>query len=281
MNNTIGYIICETDTGSDKYEQTILNIENDKPEIEAVLQAANSLNRNTRYYKDTELFPELTSERTTELIKTGNMYGEAGHPMSTDLVRQQTIDPKNISHRINKLWTKDNLVMAHITPASTTVGDDFGRVVLDNTKVSFSLRALGSLKETKLGSEVENIRLITYDWVIFPSHKEAYMKSIVNLKESTLLNKTSNLVLRENDMGICVPFNNKEVTEYIKDKSVNVKKVIESLEILYKDIMVNENGTQVTLIDNDNNKIVVFLESYIKNELRNYCEGIHNKRMCS
>ena len=53
-------------------------------------------NRNRRIYEFDELYREVYADRQQkELIPAGQLRAEAGHPMSKDLVRQQTIDPAN------------------------------------------------------------------------------------------------------------------------------------------------------------------------------------------
>lgn len=262
--NTIGYIICET-ASTEPAVPKILKSENDRVNIEAVIQDMNIKNRNGRYYSDSELGPELKSPRLLELLKSRNLFGEAGHPTSTDIARQQTVDPKNLSHLFTKIWTDKNNIMANIQAASTRVGDDFNRLVLDKTKVSFSLRALGSVVNSAKGAEVKNIKIITWDWVIFPSHTSAYMTKMIT--EST----DSTLILSTNENGLLLPITDNKVVSYIKDSSKNIKSVIESFEFLYDSITLNEQGNMVKLVGKDGNVLNIHLESHIQNEIMDYC----------
>ena len=277
MSKTIGYIICETaSTESDK--QKIIGMNNDRVTIETGLQDVNTKNRNGRFYEDKELIPQLKSPRILELIENNSFYGEAGHPTSSDIARQQTIDPTNMSHRINKLWVDGNNIMGLVSAANTSVGDDFQRLILDKTKVAFSLRALGVVKNTSRGAEVKNIRIITWDTVIFPSHKVAYMNNIVNTNDTNSSIKENNMIITESDNGLIIPITNNKVVDYIKEESKNIKNVIESFEFMYKSISLNEFGNMVTLVDNENNKLFVHLESHIQNEIMNHCYDKYNKR---
>lgn len=276
-NNTIGYLICET-ASTEPTNPNILRVTNDRVTIETCLQDMNVKNRNGRFYEDKELVPQLKSPRLLELMQTRNFFGECGHPTSNDISRQQTIDPTNMSHRIDKLWVDNIKVMGHVTAASTRVGDDFNRLVLSGTKVSFSLRALGTVKSTSRGAEVKNIRIITYDMVIFPSHAAAYMNKIINVSESALIGESNNLLLTENDKGLIVPITNNSVASYIKDSSKNVKKVIESFEFLYDTITLNEHGNMINLKDREGNILVVHLESHIQNEIMNHCYDKYKRK---
>lgn len=263
--NTIGYIICET-ASTEPTSPKIINAVNDRVTIEANIQDMNKKNRNGRYYSDSELVPQINSPRINELLKSRNMFGEAGHPTSKDIARQQTIDPKNLSHLFHKIWVDKDNILSHLSAANTRVGDDFNRLILDKTKVSFSLRALGSVTNTSKGAEVKNIRIITWDWVVYPSHASAYMDKIVNESSSE-----SNLLLVANENGLMVPLSNTQVTSYIKDQSKNVKSVIESFEFLYDKIVLNEQANKVTLHGKDGAVFSINLESHIQNEIMDYC----------
>src|SRR5574344_2148025 len=100
-NYNIGYMICETDT-SGLPEAKIVDEKNDKPIAEVILQRTGVRNRNGRFYAAEELDPQLTCPRSLELLSTGNMKGENGHPLSKELIRQQTIDPEHVCFKIIK-----------------------------------------------------------------------------------------------------------------------------------------------------------------------------------
>lgn len=275
MKNQIGWIICET-SSTEMDTTNVVSVEGNRSMIEGCIQDMNKGNRNGRIYSDGDLVPQLTAPRTVELLKSKNMFGEAGHPTSKDLSRQQTVDPTNLSHLFHKLWVDGDKVMAHLTAANTRVGDDFNRLVTSGTKVSFSLRALGSVVKTRKGSEVKNLKVITWDWVIYPSHKAAYMEKILNLNEQCI-NRGNNLILQESSSGLLIPINKEIVTDYVKHESANLRGTIESLEFLYKDITLNESGTMMTLLGYNGDKLCVNLESHIRNELMNYCSTLKGR----
>ena len=63
-----------------------------------ILQTSNEKNRNGRIYLREDLAREIAAPRQQELLRAGQMCGEAGHPIGPDgsnLTRQSTIDPKN------------------------------------------------------------------------------------------------------------------------------------------------------------------------------------------
>ena len=105
-SNNLGYVIIETATTSENImPATVIKKRGDGRLLaEGILQEANMKNRNGRYYDSRDLFPELVTPRQIELISTGNMRGENGHPLSQDLARQQTIDPNNCVVIFTKFW---------------------------------------------------------------------------------------------------------------------------------------------------------------------------------
>lgn len=272
MNKSLGYIICEASKTEMSTENVVSDV-NGRPTIEGPIQDVNNINRNGRIYADNELVPKLKDDRMVELLESRNLFGEAGHPMSKELSRQQTIDPNNLSHLFEKIWVDGDKIMAHISAADTNVGDNFNRLIKSGTKVAFSLRALGNLVKTSKGSEVKDIRIITWDWVIYPSHKVAYMDKFVNLAESCLDNGNQ-LIMNESSSGLLVPITKNIVTDYIKDKSDNLKCATESLEFLYDSITINEAGNMIELVDKTGDKLCVHLETQIRNEIMDYCSRI-------
>ena len=270
--NNIGYVIIETATTSDNVpESKIIRRRDDgRIEGEGVLQEANMKNRNGRWYDSRDLFPELIAPRQQELLSTGNMRGENGHPLSKDLVRQQTIDPNNTVCIYTKFWTEGNFVMGRFFGAYNERGDEFDRELANGMKPSFSLRALGSIQNTRRGAEVKGIKLITYDRVIYPSHDKAYTTRLVT-ESSNLIPEGNNLVLEESDAGLVIPITNDQVIDYINSQSLNIKQIRESFDLLYDDIKLVKNKSQVQLTDKAGGIFVINLENYIHNEIMNAC----------
>ncbi len=265
--DTIGYVIIETATTSeDIMPAKIIEKRGDGRVLaEGCLQEANMKNRNGRFYDSRDLFPELVVPRQLELLRTGNMRGENGHPLSKDLVRQQTIDPNNCSVIFTKFWTDGDLVMGNFFGTYNALGEEFNKELVYGLSPSFSMRALGTIKNTNRGAEVKGIKLITYDRVIYPSHNKAYTHGVVS--------EGSNLLLEENDRGTLIPITNQSVIDYIKEESCNIKQIRESFDLLYDDIKLINNKSQVQLTDRAGGVFIVNLENYIHNEIIGACIG--------
>ena len=265
--DTIGYVIIETATTSeDIMPAKIIEKRGDGRVLaEGCLQEANMKNRNGRFYDSRDLFPELVAPRQLELLRTGNMRGENGHPLSKDLVRQQTIDPNNCSVIFTKFWTDGDLVMGNFFGTYNALGEEFNKELVYGLSPSFSMRALGTIKNTNRGAEVKGVKLITYDRVIYPSHNKAYTHGVVS--------EGSNLLLEENDRGTLIPITNQSVIDYIKEESCNIKQIRESFDLLYDDIKLINNKSQVQLTDRAGSVFIVNLENYIHNEIIGACIG--------
>ena len=149
----IGYIICESAIPG-MTETNIIKEENGKVIAEGILQTANERNRNGRFYDSAELFPQLTAPRTLELLEAGYLRAELGHPLSNELVRQQTIDDSRTCAQFLKLWTDGDNVWGRFRGTNNAFGEAFNKDLLDGCKPAWSLRALGTLVNTPRGAEV-------------------------------------------------------------------------------------------------------------------------------
>ena len=270
INSNIGYIICEST--SEPLGTVVTPKElNGKVIAECILQTADERNRNGRYYAEEELFPQITAPRTVELLESGTLKAEMGHPLQKDLQRQSTIDDTRTCARFLKLWTEGKNVMAHVVATNNELGKAFDADLREGIKPAWSLRALGSVHQTKRGCEVRNIRIITWDNVIYPSHQGAYTQRL--LTESTVLDCNDQTLNESNGItpeGIVIPIINEDVVRFIQSESSNLKFVRECFDFAYSGIRVNESGSKVILTTNEGETIVVNLEAYIHNSLMNY-----------
>lgn len=272
--SVVPYIICEGYPTASELKITNGTI-NGKVIAEVILQTANERNRNGRFYSSDELFPQLVAPRTRELIETGTLKCESGHPMCKDLQRQSTIVDSNCCARILKLWTEGNDVKAHVVATNNNLGKAFDLDLKEGIKPAWSLRALGSIEQTRRGAEVHNLRVITWDSVIYPSHTGAYTQKL--LSESALHIHADEEALKEVDMALSEStmepsitlIDEQSVISYIMSESANMKFIRECFDFIYNDIKVTNNGTKV-MLTSENNTIVVPIESYIHNELMEY-----------
>ena len=273
INSSIGYIICESDISP-----KVTNISNAKINgklvAEGILQTADERNRNGRYYAEEELFPQLTAPRTLELLRAGYLRAEMGHPLSKDLQRQSMIDDTKTCARFLKLWTVGKDIWATFTATNNVNGEAFNADLAEGCLPAWSLRALGTIDKTRRGMEVRNLRLITWDQVIYPSHPGAYTQRIIS--ESTVMNESTSIDISEkNDIvgeAMIIPITDNNIISFIQSESSNLKFVRECFDFAYDSISVNENGTKVLLTTKAGETIAINMESYVHNELMHYAD---------
>ena len=278
--SNLGYIINEGI--SVESDANIIADNGRRAKAEGILQDLGVKNRNGRIYLSEDMKPEINGPRMTELIETGNMCGEEGHPVGADansLARQQTIDPKLVSVRFTKVWMEGNLIKGHFMGTNTPYGEVFNQDLLDGFKPSFSLRALGTIESKGANCYVKNIKIITWDRVIYPSHKAAYTKGLIkegancDIKEvSAAIEKRKGYAV--NEAGILIPIYNDDVISFIKQESANVHTILENFDTLYNKTEVINGGQQVRMVTNDGDVLIINLESKIQRDIYDYCSSI-------
>lgn len=260
----IGYIINESAiTG---FENTnIVKEDNGKVIAEGILQTADERNRNGRIYPKEELFPQLRAPRTLELLEAGYLRAELGHPLSTQLTRQQVIDDSRTCAQFLKLWTEGENVWGRYRGTNNQFGESFDKDLRDGCKPAWSLRALGTLVQTPRGAEVHNLNIITWDQVIYPSHPGAYTQRIV----SESADMTGCDGKGWTDDARMIPYNTQDVINYVQSESANLKYINDCFGFAYDKIYVNEDATRVSLYCKDGDVLIINLENYITQELQN------------
>jgi Prohead core protein protease. len=238
--------------------------------FDTVLQVFDRQNRNRREYRSAPMKASLSAPHISELIENRTWCGEAGHPMSDDVKRILTIDPNNVSHRINKFWYKgDNVLMGNIdTFDDNGPGSKFTRMILQGMEPAFSLRALAQLTKFQDGSAVMQSRchIVCYDWVILPSHPEAYRdksKPIQKIVKS--FNSGTNIVSE----GTLIPVNESQIKDFIKMESKNLRAVSNVYEVAMESMEVSEDFKNV-IVREGNRTFVVKIEDRIKQDIRSF-----------
>ena len=278
-NAPIGKYIINEDFNE---ENTTVEVTKDprtgKPVGHAIYQSAGVRNRNGRIYGNEDLTREVYCPRTKELLRTKNLFCEAGHPIDTSLQRQSTIDWRNSNCKILTLDMVGNNVEGTFTPSNTPLGKAFEEDLREGTIPAFSLRALGSIRQ------VTDLRMITYDQVIYPSHSNAYMTNLVN--ESTdIVTEQSILTEASINQGLnrIIPVKPLVITEaerpdlvnFIKNNSNNLRFINDYFGTKFENVTITPNGSTVTVQEvGTNNHIVMNLEYYIQAELMNYASNI-------
>ena len=224
-------------------------------------------NRNRRKWIPKFVKSGVSSPEWIELLAHGGVPGENGHPVppsgQVTMERISSIDPNNISHLIKKIWWSDADTM--LNGEIETVDDingpgaRFMRHILQGLVPSFSNRAIipqkrnpdGSLDQTGVG------RIITFDRVILPSHKEAYMDLNVPVK---------NIVKTPRDMEVAM-----ECYNYIMSNSDNVKQVLGDDEYAMESANVMEYGAMTMFgIKADDEYRYIPVESDLRKSIKDF-----------
>lgn len=153
--------------------------------FDAILQSFGVMNRNGRMYEANNIWDCIQTDETIRSYLSGNCWiGEIDHPASVlngqslTMNRIANIDKALSSHYIRRPRLNGNFLEATIqTDSSTEAGMNMAVKIVDGKIVPcFSARVLGAL-EQKNGKPTVHVRkLVTYDWVLYPSHREAQAK---------------------------------------------------------------------------------------------------------
>lgn len=261
--SVVAYMICEETAMS---RSKIIEDKQGGVKVYSELQDASEFNRNGRNYPMPILKEGLTAPRIQELIQRKQWCGEAGHPVKPTLERQMEVMKDNISHRILSVEFKGPKVMGVVKTAPTVRGREMRDFILDTDamETAYSLRALGPITKTAQGNVVGRpLTVITYDWVFYPSHKNAYQQQILEA-----VNQAGNTLTE----SVILPILENSAIDFIVNESKNFKLVSNYLEEFEQSsIMLGENAKTI-IIDNARNKdkIVVGVESYLGNEINSY-----------
>lgn len=233
-----------------------------------VLQSLNTLNRNRRIYTNGCIEPALQAPHIQELKMKKTWFGEAGHPMSENTSRILTIDPKLVSHKIVDTVVRGDIVSGTIeTLDDDAYGTQMTKLILQGMEPAFSLRAMASLVKKNDGTSLANSRahIVTYDWVVLPSHREAYRDA-----SSPIQKVTKNIM---ND-GNCVTesaivLTESAIRDFIAMESVNVSLVSNFYEVAKESMELTKDLNHVILREGSNT-FMVKVEDKIKHEVKNF-----------
>lgn len=284
MEKPFGYIILETA----HEDNSISNLEViDKPRLFYVkftttLQSLDCKNRNGRVYSGDALVEGLSDKNLVELMMNNKWKGERDHPITKDIGRIATVWSKEASHRITKWWREGNLIKGNIeTLDDGMYGTQLTRNILQGENPSFSLRALAQLEKKGTTTHINTApRVITYDEVNLPSHKEAY----ADPQKTTMTTDGKTTKVCENTLGSktlstsntpefykngVIAVYETDIREMITSKSDNLKIVCESFDVDPSTFNFANNGKSLAVKTPDGTA-VVGLEDRLAREVINF-----------
>lgn len=247
LGDNIGYMYIAEQVSPE--ENTVSDLSyNDKAhalyaEFNTILQSFNVINRNKRRYLAKNLAECLTTERIRSMLRTNAWYGEQDHPT------QETENGKLTPERIKAIWmpnrshkimvpeVKGDMLYAKIQTASgTDVGRGMAMEIIQGLIPTFSCRAIATLEMID-GKPTVIVRLvITYDWVLYPSHPEAEMQGA-----SSFVDKTAKMIKESTDQAYAV------ANTALKKFKRFSESVYLPLQELFSSIGVKDYNTQLVM----------------------------------
>lgn len=246
--------------------------------FEAVLQSFGDENRNHRIYEADNIMDRINNDEYIQtMLKNNEWLGEADHPapqmQGEELTMQRIANPDitKTSHYIRSPRLEGNLLVANIqTDSATANGMNMAIKIVDGKIVPcFSARVLGSLNR-KNGKPVVFVRkLITYDWVLYPSHKYAQARINQPLQESvdTAAELASTKIIKWPELAQMAAQND-EAADFI----------CESFGLTKNDIVgVTESGNSVVMTEGSNVYIQPLSDKNIRKRTQSMLKDWINK----
>lgn len=221
--------------------------------FDSVLQSFGIKNRNQREYDLNNVWNCIqTDDYILSMLKQNSWVGEIDHPAAIKKGEELTMqrianpDPKMSSHYIRKPRINGNLLEATIqTDSSNEHGMNMAIKIVDGKIIPcFSARVLGALKNISGRPVVFVNKLITYDWVLYPSHREAMAKIKQPIMES--VNAAAKYT------GAKIIFL-KELAQMAANNSKETEWLCESFGLTIDDVIgVTNTGNSVVIQENSN-----------------------------
>lgn len=246
----------------------------------AILQSFDVLNRNRRMYLVDNIMDRIfNDEEIQDMIRRNCWWGEIDHPNSIYVgqnltkLRIATPDMTRTSHYIRSPKLNGNLLEANIqTDSSNEHGMNMAIKIVDGKIIpAFSVRVFGEL-QNRNGQPVVFVRkLITYDFVGYPSHKEAVGKLNQPLMESTISTTekySGSKIIQFDELAKLAANNSKDVEWLCESFSLDIDSVIG----------VNDSGDSVVIRENQNLYIQPISDRFIRKKTQdNVRDWLHSK----
>lgn len=225
-------------------------------DFDTVLQSFGVENRNHRYYLADNVWKAIQTPKIQSLLRGGEWFGEMNHPTPENKnaplspERIQQVWMPNRSHKIMRPEIKGNLLYAHIqTSSGTEAGRGFAQDIIQGMVPRFSCRSIASMKNIGGRPTVLIKFLVTYDWVLFPSHQEAEIVGHIKpVLESGAVSVTEESTSPEDCI---IPL--KEILNLVGTKDVNVQVLMESFNLGMEDLVgIDKTHTHAIICDKDN-----------------------------
>ena len=245
--------------------------------FDANLHSFGVINRNNRQYLAENIWKCITeSEKIQSWLSDNAWYGEMNHPTqyykNQEMTPERLQDPamENRSHKILNPKIVGNLLQAHIQTASgTDVGVGFAKEIIQGLKPAFSCRAVAVMQMVNGKPTVIIRRLITYDWVLYPSHKEAHI-----ISEPKLVNKMVNVYSESvSDTNDYVPdfmISLKDILKTVGNEDPSTATIMESFNLSFDDLIGFDESHKHAIIKDGDNRIYANINPQTKHKVDDF-----------
>jgi hypothetical protein len=172
--------------------------------VSGIIQRANSLNQNKRFYPRPILLREV--EKYKQMVKERRALGELDHPDSS------VVNLANASHLITELWWEGDDLLGEIEILSTPSGNILKELFKSGVSVGISSRGLGSTKDIGEGAVevMDDYEILCWDMVSNPSTQGSFVHPITEGVDKSVI-QFSNKYGRTNAiiMDILISLNSK------------------------------------------------------------------------
>lgn len=241
------------------------------------LHSFDIINRNGRSYLGDNVMDVIEhTEKIQSLLAGNEWFGEQNHPIQVHKDRPLTPERlreiwlPNRSHKIMRPKRCGNLLQAHIeTSSGTDVGRGFACDIIQGLVPRFSCRAIAILKYINGKPVVIIKQLITYDWVLYPSHKEA--EAITKPKaisKATNVYTESAVDTKPNIGDTMIPLH--EILGYISAKDVPTNVIMESFDLGPESLVGVDKTHTHAIMKDDTNMIYININPETKKEVDNF-----------
>lgn len=235
--------------------------------FEAVLQSFGVKNRNRREYDASNIMDRIEhDDYIQDQLRKNSWLGEIDHPaphkQGVELTVQRIGNPdmEHSSHYIRRPRLEGNLLVAPIqTDSSNEAGMNMAIKIVDG-KITpcFSARVLGELQNRNGRPVVFVKKLITYDWVLYPSHREAEARMKQPLMESANIGLTEQV---DNCTVIFLP----ALAQMAAASSKETEWLCESFGLTMDDIIgVTSTGNSVVIQEGANRYIQPLTDKVVR-----------------
>lgn len=266
MKNLEGFMYLAEQTTPEDYPISNLEVHDNHGvffvTFDTCLHSFDVINRNNRQYMSENIQECLQSERILAMLQDRAWFGEMDHPMQKykdkplSPERIQSIEMDRRSHKILDPQFKSNLLLSKIeTSSGTEAGRGFASEIIQGLVPAFSCRAIAGLRLINGKPTVVVRKVITYDWVLYPSHKEAHATSKAQGVVKTIGSFTESAVdkVKEYSKDILLPL--KEVLENVGHRDVNTQLIMESFELSQDDMLGFTNDYSHMIIKDGTNTV--------------------------